>query len=641
MPARLQAVVGQTEFVASTGARDLALARIIAGELLAQWRRRLLELDRLQLGMDLDVLRVTAGSPVLTGGASFLPLTEAAAASGIGEDSLLREAAAGRLRLFVRLRRSKGFRVPYKVLDREPGGGYVVPRPSKMHNEAIEDVLTGVVQILDAEDAATVFLAGDQWEDVLFGLPADRLRGFAPDLPVSLGRSEVEVLGAEVDSVRRRAAELVTPEQVALATSERGLRTDSGRANELRPLRDSIEQYLNDHTRPRGTEQTRRIRDACNLFLELAGKDLRGCDLSRELVRRYRDELLPSVPAKENKVRLIHKTSSVSESIRAVEGTPWPRMSPEQQVKRMGWISGWMEWLGREGWSEPGLAEGLVGGGTAGRVAATKRSQTKDQDRRDAFTDAELARIFSADWFKRGRGELTAAGTYRTWSPFKTWVPLIGLLTGARVGEIAQLQLKDIWLNEHGVWLIDVIDGSDEDADGAARSTKKLKNVNARRQIPIHSELIRLGLIEWRDTLESAGYRRLFPELKHDPEKGYGKAVTKWFSTYLRGLGMPRTGRKVFHSFRHTMASRLANDLLAPLAVTKQILGHERGDSTTVNTYRKDMEATGRESPLVRQIEAVKYDFLSDLAPLDHAAGLLAVQDALRRKSGGRGAIGD
>ena len=157
----------------------------------------------------------------------------------------------------------------------------------------------------------------------------------------------------------------------------------------------------------------------------------------------------------------------------------------------------------------------------------------------------------------------------------------------------------------------------------------------------MHRDLVRIGLIDWTSRLREAGYTRLFPELKHDTVKGYGKSFTKTFSRYLAGLGMPRNGRKVFHSFRHNMTTKLLNNLEAPTILAKQVLGHERGDSTTVNTYRKDVTADGVNSKLVQLIEAVSYSVIEQISVFDHAAGLQAVSNALDRKNRGRGAAED
>ncbi len=87
---------------------------------------------------------------------------------------------------------------------------------------------------------------------------------------------------------------------------------------------------------------------------------------------------------------------------------------------------------------------------------------------------------------------------------------------------------------------------------------------------------------------------------------------TRWFSEYLAGLGMPRNGRKVFHSFRHNVATMLQNDLAGRAAAGKQLLSHARGSDVTDKTYRKDLVTTGRDSELVQLIEGLRHDFLAD-----------------------------
>jgi hypothetical protein len=100
VPRRRQAVIGKRELIASTGSRELAVARIVAGELVAAWRRRLHNLDR--LGAGLDVLQLTLGSPRLRNG-DHIPLKLAAEQSGIDVETLLRMAREGRLSLFFRV----------------------------------------------------------------------------------------------------------------------------------------------------------------------------------------------------------------------------------------------------------------------------------------------------------------------------------------------------------------------------------------------------------------------------------------------------------------------------------------------------------------------------------------------------------
>lgn len=66
--------------------------------------------------------------------------------------------------------------------------------------------------------------------------------------------------------------------------------------------------------------------------------------------------------------------------------------------------------------------------------------------------------------------------------PFKYWVPLLGLYTGARINELAQLFLVDFQA-QGDVQVISIND----DGEG-----KRLKTKASKRLVPIHPELVRL-----------------------------------------------------------------------------------------------------------------------------------------------------
>lgn len=49
VPTRLRAIVGAQVLVANTGGRSLAVAKLVASEQIARWRRHLFDLERLTL----------------------------------------------------------------------------------------------------------------------------------------------------------------------------------------------------------------------------------------------------------------------------------------------------------------------------------------------------------------------------------------------------------------------------------------------------------------------------------------------------------------------------------------------------------------------------------------------------------------
>lgn len=154
------------------------------------------------------------------------------------------------------------------------------------------------------------------------------------------------------------------------------------------------------------------------------------------------------------------------------------------------------------------------------------------------------------------------------------WLPLIALYTGARLDEICQLRVTDIYEEsyqdeqekEQTVWMLRITD------DGV---DQKLKNAGSRRRVPIHKALIDLGFIKY---VKAQTSERVFPELT--PARAYGSYSanwSKWFSNYLRKTIKVSDTKMVFHSFRHCFKdyARLAG---IPSDVHNAITGHSSGD---------------------------------------------------------------
>jgi integrase len=391
---------------------------------------------------------------------------------------------------------------------------------------------------------------------------------------------------------------------------------------------EAIDAYMKVRAMGCSSDQARRIRSALDMFAELVGDPCLS-EITDRTLDEYRDSILPLVPAAENLVRSQFKTSNVRESIRAIEGTSAERISAAEQVKRLKWLAAMFAWLKMKEWISRDPSVALVV--ESGAAVEVRKAKGRDQDARELFTRADLQQIFSAGpWFRTGRGERTKSGTYREFSPHYYWLPLIALYTGARINELAQLSLSDLCLGSDGLWSIRIAELDD------LEEKKKRKNAYSRRLVPVHPKLEDLGLIRWRHALAKRGYRRLFPELKHDAIKGYGKAPTKWFSAYLGRLGWARDGRKTFHSFRSTLVSECVNRLKLTPVETAHISGHARPNDDAISGYIKD------QVPAALLLAVQRLDFeLPSIAVFDIEAGVDAVADALARKNAGRGGVED
>ena len=155
---------------------------------------------------------------------------------------------------------------------------------------------------------------------------------------------------------------------------------------------------------------------------------------------------------------------------------------------------------------------------------------------------------------------------YTRWAkkyPHRSWCPMIGLYTGARISEICRLHVSDI-IEQHGIWCFSFqgVPG-EEDQDEGNRAAPKTEA--SRRVIPIAQPLLDAGFLTFVQDVKAAKRPRLFPQLKprRDPKtgeiygSGYGSQQIVQFGDYLRAKTNMKKGVGS-HAFRHTLSTRLS-----------------------------------------------------------------------------------
>lgn len=613
VPRRHREAIGRTELHFSTKTTDAALAKAVASGLLAHWRLKFLRLDRMG---KMDLERVLVGSPLLTAGGR-LSLERAAEVSGFDRADLLQQAAQGGLMLYASLRAVWGHVAPSEVVE---SSGVGVDASGAPIGPLVGDYtcLTSSLALPDPAGAARELMADASCKVSEF--PYGPGWRFVADRPVSLTQTDLEVDAHEVEALRLRFLPGVTRAQLIVQRPKAETRSAP-----VAKVSSYIEPYLAEKARTVKPDQIRQIGDLLRLFCAMTG-DPRFCDVDNALISRFRDEQLAGVPHKEEKHRLTLRTTSVIETIEALKGTDYERLTPGSIKKRMGWLRGFLEWIGSQ-------AElNLKAIDRAGQAAQPKQTK-KASEQRDAFGAQDLAQIFSADHFRVGRGKLTKSGTYRTFVPWHYWGPLIALYTGMRPNEVCQLLLDDIQSID-GVWCFDV---NDDDGEDSVSSGKSVKTVNSRRIIPIHPELERLGLLAWVKALKDAGFLRLFPEwIPHARHGRFSAMASRWFNDrFLPSVfGKSRSDRKVLYSFRHTFITELYR-LGVPEMEVNKLSGHTLGVTESAKRYNKGAEIA-RLAKIIGDL-----DFrLPPVSGFDCEAGISALNDALRRKRvrAGRGA---
>ena len=148
------------------------------------------------------------------------------------------------------------------------------------------------------------------------------------------------------------------------------------------------------------------------------------------------------------------------------------------------------------------------------------------------------------------------------------WIPLLGLYSGARCSELCQLQTYDI-KKESGVWMMQIHDGD---------PTQRIKTNAARRSIPLHDELLRLGFVKY---CESMSQGSLWPNLPKRECKA-GGYFSQFFGELRAELDIPPS--MSFHSFRHSVRTNLVCAGVAESMVDK-LLGHISTGSVGAKVY--------------------------------------------------------
>jgi integrase len=203
---------------------------------------------------------------------------------------------------------------------------------------------------------------------------------------------------------------------------------------------------------------------------------------------------------------------------------------------------------------------------------------------RVAYNNADLQKIFRSPVYQTPpKRPIGGAGEAAH------WLPLCGLYTGARLEELGQLAVSDIKL-EDGIMYFDITDIPDDDEslrsepevdvnERLSEIDNSVKTPAGRRRVPMHTQLVRLGFVEYIEQQRSAGVQKLFPQLNSYKNR-YTKNWSRWWGRYSdRHVTSDET--KTFHSFRHTVIRRL-RDLRVPEQVAKALVGHAARDTTSL-----------------------------------------------------------
>ncbi len=123
---------------------------------------------------------------------------------------------------------------------------------------------------------------------------------------------------------------------------------------------------------------------------------------------------------------------------------------------------------------------------------------------------------------------------------------MLGLYSGARVNEVAQLQVDDIA----------TVDGVPGFYVRVVARGQRIKGKHSRGFVPLAQPVLEAGFLDYVEEAKAAGHVQLFPNLPNSTGLGFGRQLSRQFSTYIKRQGVEEKGQG-FHGFRHTLADRL------------------------------------------------------------------------------------
>ncbi|MES2909534.1 MAG: site-specific integrase [Pseudomonadota bacterium] len=230
---------------------------------------------------------------------------------------------------------------------------------------------------------------------------------------------------------------------------------------------------------------------------------------------------------------------------------------------------------------------------------AYKGSRGETERKQRAFTAAELKRLFEGEELQNARQNTQTEAYF--------WLPLVGLLTGARVNEVCQINPQtDVLRNEEGIWYFSITGEGNADP----RVTKSIKNKVSRRDVPLHATLLELDFLSYFERVRSEGAQLLFPTFKPKNRRAAGSAE-EWFRDLLRETGLrdetPGKTLTGFHAFRHTIETRAKNLRVGSI---NDITGHAGPESAVVRGYQGTLELAHKQQLL----DSITFEL--DLSPI-------------------------
>lgn len=308
-----------------------------------------------------------------------------------------------------------------------------------------------------------------------------------------------------------------------------------------------------------------RMNESCRdigIFIETIGPGFPISKVSKKHVRDWK-ALLIRYPVRATEI-FVFRGMNINQIVEANIVQKRSVLSDRTVNRYLSSLSAFLSWA---------VANGFITDNACSGMSLAKEQRTKTLP----FTEGQMNTLFKSPLFAGAQSDtewryISRPGN-RLIRDHRFWVPLIMLFSGARPGEIGQLAVSDV-RQDHGHWIMHITTEGEAHTEG-----KSVKTEGSMRVIPIHSELQRLGFLNYYVDQVKSGGKQLFPGAKRNARGQMMSDFSREFGKYLTRIGL-KVGRGLsLYSFRHGAADALrrAGYLDDQFGF---ILGHAKGSMT-------------------------------------------------------------
>ncbi len=418
----------------------------------------------------------------------------------------------------------------------------VEPRPlNQIADQIVRDRSAEAAAYLNPEDPGSEAALQELAASVLqkHGFQPERNHRTFARFEDIMARARAYLRDRDVAMIEGRKSKVSTDPDIEEFVRWHSARPLNARGNR-KTLSDLVASYSKHREQENRSEKTRLTDELlARTMLEAFGANTELSDIDVEKCRSFR-ALVVRLPANFTKLYPKTELTQIPELAKRDGRDP---MSPKNALKYIARLKAvFAHGIDVERWMDHNPAKSI-------KIKPDARVSRKYA----TFTHDELKQLFTAPIFTgcedAGAGALMPGPVVPNNSS-RFWVPLIGLYSGMRQGEICQLHVADI-RQKVGIWVISVTDLNL--SNESEPSGKSVKTKDSKRDLPINPELVRLGLLDFAQHRRNAGAKHLFVE-QETPK--HADSFQKWFKRLRKSRGLTRKGL-VFHSLRHTFRQAL------------------------------------------------------------------------------------